>query len=115
MRVEAAIRDAVALVNDVRISSIAKRSASALARHVLVDTAAVGGLLALLIAGDGAWYALQRPAALAREPLIAMLPFSRLGRLDQTQSACRASWFSALDLQLPPARISRAFKFRSRK
>lgn len=37
MRVEAAIRDAVALINDVRISSIAKRSASALARHVLVD------------------------------------------------------------------------------
>ena len=41
-------------------------------------TAAVGGLLALLIAVGGAWYALTPPAALAREPSIAVLPFTNM-------------------------------------
>ncbi|UXN59075.1 adenylate/guanylate cyclase domain-containing protein [Phyllobacterium zundukense] len=41
-------------------------------------TAAVGGLIALLIAGGGVWYALQRTAALARESSIAVLPFANM-------------------------------------
>jgi len=42
------------------------------------SAAAIGGVLALLIAGAGAWYGLQRPAALAREPSIAVLPFANM-------------------------------------
>ena len=40
--------------------------------------AAIVGLLALLVAGAGAWYGLQRPAAVAREPSIAVLPFANM-------------------------------------
>ena len=36
--------------------------------------AAIGSLFALMIAGGGAWYALQPPKAQAREPSIAVLP-----------------------------------------
>ncbi len=39
---------------------------------------AVSGFLALLIAGGGAWYALQPQEALAREPSIAVLPFANM-------------------------------------
>ncbi|WP_353647049.1 adenylate/guanylate cyclase domain-containing protein [Mesorhizobium sp. WSM2240] len=42
------------------------------------SVAAIIGVLALLIAGAGAWYGLQRPAALAREPSIAVLPFANM-------------------------------------
>ena len=42
------------------------------------SVAAIVGLLALLIAGAGAWYGLQRPAALVREPSIAVLPFANM-------------------------------------
>ena len=40
--------------------------------------AALVGLVVLLAAGTGAWYFLQRPAALAREPSIAVLPFTNM-------------------------------------
>jgi adenylate cyclase len=42
------------------------------------SAAAIGGILALLIAGGGGWYALQRPGAMAREPSIAVLPFANM-------------------------------------
>ena len=42
------------------------------------STAAIGGLLALLIAVGGAWYALKPRGALAREPSIAVLPFANM-------------------------------------
>ncbi len=41
-------------------------------------TVAVSGLLAVLIAGGGAWYALQPEEALARESSIAVLPFANM-------------------------------------
>lgn len=40
--------------------------------------AAFGSLFALMIAGGGAWYALQPPKAQAREPSIAVLPFANM-------------------------------------
>jgi TolB-like protein/class 3 adenylate cyclase len=40
--------------------------------------AALIGLLALLIAGAGAWYGLKPPAPVAREPSIAVLPFANM-------------------------------------
>ena len=39
---------------------------------------ATGSLLALLIAGGGAWYAMHRPATLSSEPSIAVLPFTNM-------------------------------------
>ena len=42
------------------------------------STAAIGGLIALLIAGGGVWYALQPEEALARESSIAVLPFANM-------------------------------------
>jgi TolB-like protein/class 3 adenylate cyclase len=42
------------------------------------SVAAAIGVLALLVAGAGAWYGLQPPAAVAREPSIAVLPFANM-------------------------------------
>ncbi len=39
---------------------------------------AIIGLVALLAVGAGAWYGLQQPAAVAREPSIAILPFTNM-------------------------------------
>lgn len=54
------------------------RARPAAKRKKYWSAAAVGGLLALLIAGGGIWYALQRPAAMGREPSIAVLPFANM-------------------------------------
>jgi class 3 adenylate cyclase/TolB-like protein len=42
------------------------------------STAAIGGLVALLITGGGVWYALQPEEAQARESSIAVLPFANM-------------------------------------
>ena len=42
------------------------------------SVSAIIGLVALLVIGAGAWYGLRQPAAVAREPSIAILPFTNM-------------------------------------
>jgi adenylate cyclase len=62
----------------VKLDGVPARARRAEGKTIYRSVAAAVGLLALLAAGYGAWHGLQPPAAVAREPSIAVLPFANM-------------------------------------